>query len=605
MNDIALTLSIIGLAMVLFAWNRIPAIVVAIGAALALYFTGVLTMPEALTGFGDPVVILMAALLAIAVAVEVSGVGAWAGQLLLRRSGGNEKMLIASLMLIAAVFSGLIGMNGAVAAMVPVTVIIAVRTGTAPSLLMIPLALACLKGAKLTLLGSPVNVIAATQAETSGAGHFNFFAWALLGIPQLLGAILIVIWWGDKLLPVRQSESMPADFSGHAATLVQHYDLEHGLHQLAIPAGSDLVGTSRKDVDLGGYAGIRAVAFLDHEDDRPLERDLLQAGDLILVRGDGDEAARAAADFGLEVREHGPEAALGDVLLSRDSGLAEVVVPQRSELIATTVFPGMLTPDHEVMVLAVRRGGAELVRRSLTLRAGDHILLQGSWPALDRYLNEAQVVVIDSPDTVRTQAVPLGRGAKRTLAIMALLVVLLVFNITPAPIACAACACLVVATGVLRMPQVYRGLDWNTVLLIGAMIAPARAMEKSGAARMIGDHIVSWLGGMGPIAVMIGLFVAATIITQFISNTSTALVMMPIGLAAATDMSVSAMPMIMSVAMGASASFLTPFASGVSLTVYGPGGYRFGDYWRIGIPVLIWTLLVTAVITPLVWPFHP
>ena len=205
MNDIALTLSIIGLALVLFAWNRIPAIVVAIGASLALYFTGVLTMPEALTGFGDPVVILIAALLAIAVAVEVTGVGAWAGQWLLRRSGGNEKMLVATLMIIAAIFSGLIGMNGAVAAMVPVTVIIAVRTGKAPSLLMIPLALACLKGAKLTLLGSPVNVIAATQAETSGAGHFNFFAWALLGIPQLLGAILIVIWWGDKLLPVQRT----------------------------------------------------------------------------------------------------------------------------------------------------------------------------------------------------------------------------------------------------------------------------------------------------------------------------------------------------------------------------------------------------------------
>ena len=605
MNDIAITLTIIGLALVLFAWNRIPAIVVAIGASLALYFTGVLTMPEALTGFGDPVVILIAALLAIAVAVEVTGVGAWAGQLLLRRTGGNEKMLMASLMVIAAVFSGLIGMNGAVAAMVPVTVIIAVRTGKAPSLLMIPLALACLKGAKLTLLGSPVNVIAATQAEAAGAGHFGFFSWALLGIPQLAGAILIVILWGDKLLPVRQSEAMPADFSGHAQTLVQHYALEHGLHQLAIPAGSELVGASRKDVDLGGYAGVRAVAFLDHEDDRPLERDQLQAGDLILVRGDGDQVTRLAGDLGLDVREHGAQAALGDVLLSRDSGLTEVVVPQRSELIGTTVFPGMMTPDHEVMVLAVRRGGAELVRPRLTLRAGDHLLLQGSWPALERYLAEAQVVVIDSPDAVRTQAVPLGRGAKRTIAIMALLVILLVFNLTPAPIACAVCACLVVATGVLRMPQVYRGLDWNTVLLIGAMIAPARAMEKSGAARMIGDHIVSWLGGSGPIAVLIGLFLAATIITQFISNTSTALVMMPIGLAAATDMNVSAMPMVMAVAMGASASFLTPFANGVSLTVYGPGGYKFGDYWKIGVPVLIWTLVITVVITPLVWPFHP
>jgi len=153
-NDIAITLSIIGLALVLFAWNPVPAVVVAIGASLALYFTGVLTMPEALTGFGDPVVVLIAALLAIAVAVETTGVGAWAGQLLLRLSGASETTLLVALMVVAAIFSGLIGMNGAVAALLPVTVIIAVRTKTAPSQLMIPLALACLKGAKLTMLGS-------------------------------------------------------------------------------------------------------------------------------------------------------------------------------------------------------------------------------------------------------------------------------------------------------------------------------------------------------------------------------------------------------------------------------------------------------------------
>jgi di/tricarboxylate transporter len=603
MSDITITLSIIGLAMVLFAWNPVPAVVVAIGASLALYFTGVLTMPEALTGFGDPVVILIAALLAIAVAVEVTGVGAWAGQLLLRRTGGSETMLMVALMTVAAIFSGLIGMNGAVAAMVPVTVIIAVRTGTPPSLLMIPLALACLKGAKLTLLGSPVNVIAATQAEESSAGHIGFFEWSILGIPQLVGSILIVIFLGKRLLPVRESESIPADFSGHAQTLVQHYNLEHGLHQLRVAATSPLVGTSRKAVDLSAYAGLRAVAFLDHEDDWPLERDLLEVGDLILVRGDEEEADRLAADLQLEVREHGAKAALGDVLLSRDSGLAEVVVPERSAMIGTTVFAGMTSEDHEVMVLAVQRGGADLVRPWTTLRSGDHLLLQGSWPALERYLSTAQLIVIDSPDEVRTQAVALGRGAKRVFAILALLVVLLVFNITPAPIACLLCACLTVITGVVRLPQVFRGLDWNTVLLIGAMIAPARAMEKSGAAQMIGDHIVSWLGGWGPTAVLIGLFLAATVITQFISNTSTALVTMPIAFAAAADMHVSALPMIMSVAMGASASFLTPFANGVSLMVYGPGGYKFGDYWRIGIPVLIWTLIVTVVVTPLYWRF--
>lgn len=603
MNDIAITLSIIGLAMALFAWNPVPAVVVAISASLALFLTGVLTMPEALTGFGDPVVILIAALLAIAVAVEMTGVGAWAGQLLLRFSGANKTVLLIALMGVAAIFSAMIGMNGAVAALLPVTIIIAIRTGIPSSYLMIPLALACLKGAKLTLLGSPVNVIAAAQAEEMGAGHIGFFEWSVLGIPQLLGSILIVLWLGKRLLPERQSESIPADFSGHAQTLVQHYNLEHGLHQLSVSAASPLIGTSRKAIDLSAYSGVRAVAFLDHRDGRPLDRDQLEVGDLILVRGDGREVDRLATDFKTEVREHGDKAALGDVLLSRDSGLAEVVVPERSALIGSTVFPGMTSDDHGVVVLAVQRGGAEQVRARLTLRSGDHLLLQGSWPALERYLSSAQLLVIDSPDLVRTQAVALGRGARRVFAIMALLVVLLVFNIVPAPIACLLCACLTVITGVVRLPQIYRGIDWSTVLLIGAMIAPARAMEKSGAAEMIGYQIVSLLGDFGPVAVLVGLFFAAALITQFISNTSTALVMMPIAFAAANDMGVSALPMVMSVAMGASASFLTPFANGVSLMVYGPGGYKFGDFWPLGVVVLIWTLIVTVIVTPLYWEF--
>ena len=228
------------------------------------------------------------------------------------------------------------------------------------------------------------------------------------------------------------------------------------------------------------------------------------------------------------------------------------------------------------MVLAVQRGGAELVRPRLTLRSGDHLLLQGSWPALERYLSTAQLLVIDSPDQVRTQAVALGRGAKRVFAILALLVVLLVFNITPAPIACLLCACLTVIAGVVRLPQIYRGIDWNTVLLIGAMIAPARAMEKSGAAAMIGDHIVNLLGDLVHRRARRSLPGGDPDHAVHL-HTSTALVMMPIAFAAASDMGVSALPMVMSVAMGASSSFLTPFANGVSLMVYGPGGYKFGD----------------------------
>jgi di/tricarboxylate transporter len=601
MSDTWITLSIIGVALVMFAWNAVPAAVVAIGAALALYFTGVLTMNEAVTGFGDPVVVLIAALLAIAVALESTGVGAWAGQLLLRLGGRSETALIVALMTVAAIFSALIGMNGAVAAMLPVTVVIAVRSGIASSLLMIPLALACLQGAKLTLLGSPVNVIAATQADEAGVGHIGFFEWAWLGIPQLFGSILIVVFLGKKFLPERHSESIPTDFSGHAHTLVEHYNLADSLHQLFVPGASPLVGTARSAIDLGKYRDVRLVAVLDHADNQPLEREKLEARDLVLVRGDADEVGRLAADLGLEVHQHSE--ALADVLMGRDSGLAEVVIPQRSPMIGKTFFPGMTTEEGDLMVLAVQRGGAELVRPRLRLRAGDHLLLQGSWPALERYLANPQVLVVDSPELVKSQAVALGRGAPMALAILGLLVGLLVFNVTPAPIAALICACLMVVTRVVRLPQIYRGIDWNTVILIGAMIAPATAMTKSGAAQMIGDHVVSALGGAGPTVVLAGLFLVSTVISQFISNTSTALVMMPIGLATASDLGVSALPMMMAVAMGASASFLTPFANGVSLMVYGPGGYKFGDFWRLGLWVLAWTMLVTVVVTPLVWRF--
>ncbi len=603
MSDIAITLSVIGLAMVFFIWDVVPAAVVAVGASLTLYFTGVLTMPEAVTGFGDPVVVLIASLLAIAIGLETTGIGAWAGQALMRLSGRSPTLLVVALMVVAAVFSALIGMNGAVAAMLPVTVVIAVRTGTAPSRLMIPLALACLKGAKLTLLGSPVNVIATAEADQAGAGHIGFFAWSVLGVPQLLGAILIVVLLGKRLLPERHSQSIPADFSGHARTLVDQYSLERDLYRLRVPPGSPLVGASRNAFGLDDRPALRVVALLDGATSALLARDDLAAGDLLLVRGEAAEVERLASERRLEIVEHGGHAALADLLFNRESGLAEVVVPQRSELIGQRVFTGMTTEGDDLMVLAVQRGGAELRRPGLTLRAGDHLLLQGGWSALDRCLANPQVLVVDPPHQVKSQTVPLGRGTGPAVAIMGLLVVLLVLDVVPAPVAALLCACLMVVCRVVRLPQLYRGIDWNTCVLIGAMIAPATAMTKSGAAAAIGDHAVEALGDAGPRVVLTALFLVSVLITQFISNTSAALVMMPIALATANDLGVSPLPMLIGVAMGASASFLTPFANGVSLMVYEPGGYRFGDFWKLGTVVLVWTLIVTVAITPLYWKF--
>src|SRR5215467_5579347 len=263
MAHIIITLSIIMAAMVLFVWNRVPAAVVAVGAALALFFAGVLTMQEALGGFGDPVVVLIAALLAIATGLEIAGVGAWAGQLLIRHTGANETWRMVAIMIVAAVFSGLIGMNGAVAAMLPIVVVVAVRTKVAPSLLMIPLAFACLTGSKLTLLGTPVNVIAATQADETGVGHIGFFEWSVLGIPLLAGTIVITVLFGRWLLPERRGQSIPADFSRHAHTLVEQYRLEDGLHYFRVRETSPYIGKSKAEVELSNYGGLQLVTLLE------------------------------------------------------------------------------------------------------------------------------------------------------------------------------------------------------------------------------------------------------------------------------------------------------------------------------------------------------
>jgi len=603
MTQIVITLSVIVAAMVLFVWNRIPAAVVAVCASLALYLTGVLTMQETVGGFGDPVVVLIAALLAIATGLEIAGVGAWAGQLLIRHTGTNDTWRMVAIMVVAAIFTGLIGMNGAVAAMLPIAVVVAVRTGVAPSRIMIPLAFACLTGSKLTLLGTPVNVIAAAQAAEAGVGHIGFFEWSVLGIPLLAGTIVITVLFGRLLLPERRGQSIPADFSAHAQTLVEQYGLHDGLLHFRVRHTSPYIGKSRAEIDLTAYSGLQLVAVLDGKTAAPLQRAEIAEGDVLLVRGEAETAGQLAEDAHLAVRDDNEADPLAGVLVSRASGLAEVIIPSRSEMIGTSVFPGMITKDGELMILAIQRGATEMREEAVVLRAGDHVLLQGTWKALDRYLADPKVLVVDSPEVLQKQAVALGQGARAAIAILLLLVVLLTFNIVAAPVAAVICAVLMVIAGVLTVPQVYRGIDWNTCILIGAMIPPATAMTKSGAAVMIGDYVVKALGGAGPRVVLTAVFLVTAVISQFISNTSSALVMMPIGLATAAELKVSALPMMMSVAMGASASFLTPFANGVSLMVYGPGGYRFGDFWKLGLIVMAWALIVTVVVVPLYWKF--
>lgn len=527
MNGIVVTSTVLAVVVVLFFSGRVPVGAVALLAGLALYFTGVLGIDQVLAGFGDPTVLFIASLFVVSEALDATGVTAWLGQRLVAGAGGRRSRVLVLTMLLVAAFTALISVSGAVAALLPVVVVMAVRLRFAPSQLLVPLVFAAHAGSLLALTGSPVNVLVSDAAQDAGGGRFGFLEFALVGIPLLAGTVLIVVLLGGRLLPHRTPASMPPDLSALAHRLVEQY----------------------QDLDAGGPDG-------------------------------------------------------GADLYTRHGGVAEVVIPPRSELIGTTAFPGMTTDSGDLVIVAIQRNGEDLGPAESALAAGDALVVRGAWTALDEHLAGPEVLVVDEPDLVRRQTVPLGLHAREAIGVLAAMVVLLATGLVPAVVAGLLAAVAVVLLGVLRPEQAYRAVDWTTVVLVAAMIPVSTAMVQTGAADLLAAGLVAVVGGAGPYALLAGLFLLTAVLGQLISNTATALIMIPIALSAASELGVSARPVLMALTVACAAAVLTPVATPVNMMVMEPGGYRFGDYWKLGLPVLAWFLAVAVLLVPVFWPFQ-
>jgi di/tricarboxylate transporter len=528
MDDATITFVVLGVAVALFVWNQLPVGTVALGAALALYGAGVISVEEAFAGFGDPTVIFIASLFIVSEALDATGVTTWAGQRLVAAAGSSDARLVTYVLLLAAGLSAILTPNGAVAALLPMTVLVAMRLGRAPSKLLMPMAFSAHAGALLVLTGSPVNVLVADEAGSLGVGRFGFFEFALVGIPLTIGAVAIGVLLGPRLLPKREPHAMSVDLSGHARTLMRQY------------------------LDDGG-------ALVKHE--------------------------------------------VPETLFTRRSGVAEVLVPPRSPLVGETFFPGMVTPSGDLLVLAIQRRGSDTGPQPVALAAGDVLLLEGSWEALDEHLDDDQVLVVDPPEAIRRQTVPLSTGARRAMVIVAAMVAALATGAMPAAVAGALAAMAMVVLGVLRTEEAYRAVSWTAVVLIAGLIPVSTALQDTGAAEKIASVLLDVVGDAGPHALLIGLFVVAAAFSVAVSNTATALILIPVAVSAANTLDISTRPVLMSVAVGCSAAFLTPISTPGNLMIMGPAGYRFGDYWRFGLPLLGLFFVVAVLWVPVVWRF--
>lgn len=525
------TFIILGVAVVAFVSSRVPLAVVAIGVALSLWATGVLSLEQAFAGFGDPTVLFIASLFVVSEALDATGVTAWIGNQVVRRAGSSRIRLTLVIGLMVAALSAFISINGAVASLLPVVVVVAVRAGILPSKMLIPLAFAASAGSLLTLTGTPVNIVVSEQAVAAGGRAFGFFEFAAVGIPLVVLTVMIVALLGDRLLPTRIAEQLAdiaPDPRAHAQTL-----------------------RSRYAVDLDTHA-----------------------------------------------------------LFSADEGVVEVLIAPRSSLIGRTISAGMTTRAEQLVILAVRRGEEQGpnasrgsgVTGSLTLEAGDAVLVQGPWEALHRYVTSPDIMAVTPPQSLQ-RAVPLGHGARRALVILGLMILLLATGLVPPAVAGFLGAGAMVLTGVLTIPQTYRAISWTTVILIAGMVPLSSAFVSTGAADLVANAVLALVGSASPTLCLLVIGIMTMILGQFISNVATVLVMSPIAIALAGAMEVSVQPFMMSLTVAGAAAFLTPIATPVNLMVMQPGGYRFSDYWKLGLPLMALFLVFAVWYVPLIWPF--
>ena len=602
MSDATLCLLILVVVVGLFVWNRLPVEIVALGSAVALYATGLLTSGQVFAGFGDPVVLFVAALFVVSTALETTGLTAWAGRRLADVVGTGRRRLLVATMVLAAGLAALITVNGSVAALLPLVVLLGVQLGQSPSRLVMPLAFAAHAGSLLLLIGSPINLIVSEAADEAGAGSFGFVQFALVGVPVLAGTVAIAVLLGPRLLPLRQPAAMPPDLSRHAHTLVSYYGLAEDAASLQLPPGNALVGTPPADLNNRAPDGVVVVGALTADGHDSRGEAPLQSGDVLILRGSPERVDAFAATAGLQPLPPPLRAHLADVLLNRDTGLVEVVVSPRSPLIGSTLFPGMNSADGDLVIITARRRGRDTGPAPCTVQAGDSLLLQGSWQAVDRTRQREDLLVVDPPAELRRQGTGLGPDAWRALAVLAAMVLLLATGAVPAAVAGLLAALAIVVCRVVSVDDAYQGVSWTTVVIVGGMFPLSIALQQSGAGDDIARVVVDAANG-SPYLLLLGVFVLTSVLGQFISNMATALIVTPIAVSAAHDAAVSPLPLLMCVATAAAAALLTPVATAANLMVMGPGGYRFGDYWKFGTPILLWYLAVTIGLVPLVWRF--
>ena len=618
-----ITLIILIITVAMFIWGKVRADIVALTALAALLVFGILTPAEALAGFSSPIVVMMIGLFVVGGAIMQTGLAKLTGNKLMALSRGNETITFLLVMLVTSFIGAFVSNTGTVALMMPIIMSLAAGSGMQSSRFLMPLAFAGSLGGMLTLIGTPPNLVIDEVLTEAGFKPLAFFSFFPVGIIVIAIGIIVLMPLSKIFLSKKQSGKKKKQGKS-LDDLVDEYQLLDNLHRYIVPSRRpsaaldengeqmDIVGKTLKDLSIQKKYGVSIIEIRNEKKSRlGLVKDVsqnmakssstIQVHDTLYIIGEEEKMKRFASDYGLRKMK--------DVKIDfYDLGLTEIVVMPTSNFAGLRIGEANLRKRFGINVLGVKRGDEYITDNLIAtkLHVGDMLLVQGEWTNLAHLATDtSNWVVIDQPEKTADKVL-LDYKAPVAAAIMLLMIAMMVFDFIPvAPVTAVIIAgLLTVFAGCFRnVEAAYKTINWESIVLIAAMMPMSTALEKTGASALVSQGLVDSLGSMGPTALLAGIYFTTSLMTMFISNTATAVLMAPIALVAAQQVGVSPYSFLFAVTLGASMCFASPFSTPPNALVMKAGGYTFMDYVKVGLPLQIIIGVVMTFVLPLLFPY--
>ena len=618
-----ITLIILIITVAMFIWGKVRADIVALTALAALLVFGILTPAEALAGFSSPIVVMMIGLFVVGGAIMQTGLAKLTGNKLMALSRGNETITFLLVMLVTSFIGAFVSNTGTVALMMPIIMSLAAGSGMQSSRFLMPLAFAGSLGGMLTLIGTPPNLVIDEVLTEAGFKPLAFFSFFPVGIIVIAIGIIVLMPLSKIFLSKKQSGKKKKQGKS-LDDLVDEYQLLDNLHRYIVPSRRpsaaidengeqmDIVGKTLKDLSIQKKYGVSIIEIRNEKKSRlGLVKDVsqnmakssstIQVHDTLYIIGEEEKMKRFASDYGLRKMK--------DVKIDfYDLGLTEIVVMPTSNFAGLRIGDANLRKRFGINVLGVKRGDEYITDNLIAakLHVGDMLLVQGEWTNLAHLATDtSNWVVIDQPEKTADKVL-LDYKAPVAAAIMLLMIAMMVFDFIPvAPVSAVIIAgLLTVFAGCFRnVEAAYKTINWESIVLIAAMMPMSTALEKTGASALVSQGLVDSLGSMGPTALLAGIYFTTSFMTMFISNTATAVLMAPIALVAAQQVGVSPYSFLFAVTLGASMCFASPFSTPPNALVMKAGGYTFMDYVKVGLPLQIIIGVVMTFVLPLLFPY--